>query len=238
MAPRTRAQRKRAREEEDEKRCRLCLEGEADDPLVQLCACRGSAKLVHRHCLEKWRRTSPKEDAAYRCGQQPVKTASLAIDQLQCVTTLCSFWDSCTDVPKATTHRVRKNSAELDMPPRLTRQRTSDTPLLMLATPPPVQRTGLSKDMGTVSVTPPTDTRICSKLEARSPVALPPKSCPLDPALVLHLALNALAPLTQAEIQGVASKLPMAARAAAARAAAGRTAASLEAAAGRAAAGG
>ena len=59
MAPRTRAQRKRAREEEDEKRCRLCLEGEADGPLVQLCACRGSAKLVHRRCLEKWRRTSP-----------------------------------------------------------------------------------------------------------------------------------------------------------------------------------
>merc|ERR1719424_1609285 len=69
MAPRTRAQRKRAREEEDEKRCRLCLEGEADGPLVQPCACRGSAKLVHRHCLEKWRRTSPKEDAAYRCGE-------------------------------------------------------------------------------------------------------------------------------------------------------------------------
>ena len=69
MAPRTRAQRKRAREEEDESRCRLCLEGEADGPLVQLCACRGSAKLVHRRCLEKWRRTSPKEDAAYRCGE-------------------------------------------------------------------------------------------------------------------------------------------------------------------------
>ena len=27
--------------------------------------------LVHRHCLERWRRTSPKEDAAYRsrCGE-------------------------------------------------------------------------------------------------------------------------------------------------------------------------
>eukprot|EP00964_Phaeocystis_antarctica_P061611 scaffold36827_cov66-Phaeocystis_antarctica.AAC.1 len=222
----------------EEMTCRLCF-GEADDgPPVQPCACRGSAKWIHKHRLKKWRRTSPKEDAAYRCGQQPVKTASLAIDQLQLVVTLTGFWDSCTHVPKATTPRVRKNSAELDMPPRLTRQRTSDTPLLMLATPPPVQRTGLSKDMGTVSVTPPTDTRICSKLEARSPVALPPKSYPLDPAPVLHLALNALAPLTQAEIQGVASKLPMAARAAAARAAAGRTAASLEAAAGRAAAGG
>ena len=35
MAPRTRAQRKRAREDEDEKRCQLCLEGEDDGPLVQ-----------------------------------------------------------------------------------------------------------------------------------------------------------------------------------------------------------
>ena len=72
-APRTRSQRKRAREEEqeeeEEERCRLCLGGEEDGPLLQLCACRGSAKLVHRHCLEKWRCTSDKEDAAYRCGE-------------------------------------------------------------------------------------------------------------------------------------------------------------------------
>ncbi len=73
MAPRTRAQRKRAREEEEQEeegeRCRLCLGGEEDGPLLQLCACRGSARLVHRHCLETWRRTSDKEDAAYRCGE-------------------------------------------------------------------------------------------------------------------------------------------------------------------------
>ena len=67
MAPRTRAQRKRAWEEMKEERCRLCLED--DEPLVQPCACRGSAKLAHKRCLDHWRRTSPKEDAAYRCGQ-------------------------------------------------------------------------------------------------------------------------------------------------------------------------
>ena len=50
-----------------ETRCRLCLD--EDVPLVQPCACRGSAKFIHKHCLEQWRRTSPKEDAAYRCGQ-------------------------------------------------------------------------------------------------------------------------------------------------------------------------
>ena len=55
--------------EEQEETCRLCWGGVDDGPLVQPCACRGSAKLIHEHCLEKWRRTSPKEDAAYRCGQ-------------------------------------------------------------------------------------------------------------------------------------------------------------------------
>ena len=93
------------------------------------------------------------EPAPRRKPPQPVKTASkgatMAIDQLQCVTT-----SSCKDVPKATTRRVRKHSAERDMPPRLTRQRTGNTQLLTLPTPPPVERTGLSMDMGAVSVTP------------------------------------------------------------------------------------
>ena len=47
----------------------MCLEGECDGPLVQPCACRGSAKFIHKACLEHWRRTSPKQDAAYRCGE-------------------------------------------------------------------------------------------------------------------------------------------------------------------------
>ena len=49
--------------------CRLCWGGEEDGPLVQPCACRGSAKWIHEHCLEQWRRTGPKKDSAYRCGQ-------------------------------------------------------------------------------------------------------------------------------------------------------------------------
>ena len=53
----------------EEMRCWLCLGGEDDGPLVQPCACRGSAMWIHEHCLERWRRTSPREDAAYRCGQ-------------------------------------------------------------------------------------------------------------------------------------------------------------------------
>ena len=56
-------------EDAEEKTCRLCWGDDDDDPLVQPCACRGSAKWIHVHCLEEWRRTSPKQDAAYRCGQ-------------------------------------------------------------------------------------------------------------------------------------------------------------------------
>ena len=67
----------------DEKTCRLCWGDEDDGPLVQPCACRGSAKWVHRHCLEQWRRMGPREDAAYRCGQCKDRYRdSLSIDLL------------------------------------------------------------------------------------------------------------------------------------------------------------
>ena len=53
----------------EEKTCRVCLGGEGDSPFVQPCACRGSAQWIHVHYLEQWRRTGPREDAAYRCGE-------------------------------------------------------------------------------------------------------------------------------------------------------------------------
>ena len=62
-------QRKRARPDAEERTCRLCYGGEEDGPLVQPCACRGTAKWVHNHCLEAWRRTAEREDAAYLCVQ-------------------------------------------------------------------------------------------------------------------------------------------------------------------------
>ena len=56
-------------EEVEEERCWVCHGGEEDGPLVQLCGCRGTATWAHKHCVEVWRRTSAREDAAYRCGQ-------------------------------------------------------------------------------------------------------------------------------------------------------------------------
>ena len=52
-----------------EKTCRQCWGDEDDGPLVQPCACRGSVQWIHEHCLEQWRRTGSREDAAYRCSQ-------------------------------------------------------------------------------------------------------------------------------------------------------------------------
>ena len=56
-------QRKRVGADAEERTCRLCYGGEEDGPLVQPCACRGTAKWVHKHCLEAWRRTAEREDA-------------------------------------------------------------------------------------------------------------------------------------------------------------------------------
>jgi len=52
----------------DSRECRICHAGAEDGPLSQPCGCRGSASWVHRACLERWRRSSTRRDAAYRCG--------------------------------------------------------------------------------------------------------------------------------------------------------------------------
>jgi len=69
IAARNQARSMASPEHEDEKMCRVCWGDEDDGPLVRPCACRGSAEWIHKACLEEWRRTGPREDAAYRCGQ-------------------------------------------------------------------------------------------------------------------------------------------------------------------------
>ena len=49
--------------------CRVCFGTEDDGPLVQPCACRGSAKWARKHCVDRWRRTAERKNAAHRCGQ-------------------------------------------------------------------------------------------------------------------------------------------------------------------------
>lgn len=44
-------------DEEKEKSCRICLDGEdeKDNPLITPCKCSGSMRYVHRACLDEWR---------------------------------------------------------------------------------------------------------------------------------------------------------------------------------------
>ncbi|CAI5967425.1 unnamed protein product [Closterium sp. NIES-64] len=43
-------------EDEDQPQCRICLETDGRD-LIAPCRCKGSARFVHRHCLDQWRAT-------------------------------------------------------------------------------------------------------------------------------------------------------------------------------------
>ena len=67
-----------ASHEDEEKTCQLCWGDEDDGPLVQPCVCRGSAKWIHKACVEEWRRTGPREDAAHRCSQCKDEVAMVA----------------------------------------------------------------------------------------------------------------------------------------------------------------
>ena len=44
-------------EEEDKPMCRYCFdEGDADNPLISPCKCKGGQKWVHLSCLRRWQR--------------------------------------------------------------------------------------------------------------------------------------------------------------------------------------
>ncbi|CAI5460218.1 unnamed protein product [Closterium sp. Yama58-4] len=57
-------------EDEDQPQCRICLECDGDD-LIAPCKCKGSARFVHRSCLDQWRAT--KEGFAF-CHCSTCKT--------------------------------------------------------------------------------------------------------------------------------------------------------------------
>ncbi|CAI5535749.1 unnamed protein product [Closterium sp. Naga37s-1] len=44
-------------EAEEQPQCRICLESDGPDDLIAPCKCKGSARFVHRSCLDQWRAT-------------------------------------------------------------------------------------------------------------------------------------------------------------------------------------
>ena len=57
-------------EEEGERMCRYCFEGEEEGPLISPCACKGGQKWVHLSCLRRWQRmvlvSQPTHPAFYK----------------------------------------------------------------------------------------------------------------------------------------------------------------------------
>lgn len=48
--------------------CRICLEDESTtDNFIVPCKCKGTAKYIHRHCLDKWRATTSNREAFTHC---------------------------------------------------------------------------------------------------------------------------------------------------------------------------
>jgi len=48
--------------------CRICLSDEDAKNLIAPCLCKGSARWIHRQCLDQWRATKSMKDAFTHCG--------------------------------------------------------------------------------------------------------------------------------------------------------------------------
>jgi hypothetical protein len=47
--------------------CRICLDDDLADNMIYPCKCKGTAKYVHKHCLNEWRTTTTNRENFYRC---------------------------------------------------------------------------------------------------------------------------------------------------------------------------
>lgn len=63
----------------DDRQCRICL-GEGGRDLIAPCRCRGSAKFVHRECLDSWRATSERHMTHCNECQYQYRLASVVAD--------------------------------------------------------------------------------------------------------------------------------------------------------------
>eukprot|EP00697_Spironema_sp_BW2_P013857 gnl/Spiro4/4151_TR2074_c0_g1_i1.p2 gnl/Spiro4/4151_TR2074_c0_g1~~gnl/Spiro4/4151_TR2074_c0_g1_i1.p2 ORF type:complete len:222 (+),score=32.77 gnl/Spiro4/4151_TR2074_c0_g1_i1:84-749(+) len=48
--------------------CRICHEDGSSEPLFAPCRCRGTMRVVHRSCLQRWRSAAPTPAGSYCCG--------------------------------------------------------------------------------------------------------------------------------------------------------------------------
>lgn len=55
--------------------CRICFEGDEEEPFVSPCACKGTGAFVHLSCLTKWRNKAANREAYHTCMEcrQPYK---------------------------------------------------------------------------------------------------------------------------------------------------------------------
>ena len=47
--------------------CRICLEEDSPENMIYPCKCKGTAKYVHKKCLNEWRTTADNRENFYRC---------------------------------------------------------------------------------------------------------------------------------------------------------------------------
>ena len=47
--------------------CRICLEDDQPENMIYPCKCKGTAKYVHKHCLNEWRTTADNRENFHRC---------------------------------------------------------------------------------------------------------------------------------------------------------------------------
>ena len=50
-----------------EKQCRICLENDNPEDLINPCKCKGTSKYVHKECLNQWRTLSNNTEAYNKC---------------------------------------------------------------------------------------------------------------------------------------------------------------------------
>lgn len=64
--------------------CRICFEDASLNDLISPCLCAGTSKYVHRHCLERWRTSSPRAfSQCYECNYSYIIKFQFPMEKFQ-----------------------------------------------------------------------------------------------------------------------------------------------------------